>query len=392
MLTIDWKMSQAVWRSPLLSLLEWPFERVRSSSSLPTIGTGARFKNDLIAYLKQYGSRLRELINQLEAYCFDDVKAALIASVPGRQNLTGIDPEQETLWGWPGLRNVLRRIRPTSKSKPHIVMQVSSIASLGSGDSWLRQTFQNTLSAATNNDQSLHAKPKPKFSIVFPTADTVRRSIDGYRSGGSIHMKTHTTQGIKQLEYIRPMLCHWAKDHHHSTYVPNPAFGSITSGASKSSTPRIGNAGRQRTVPHIKTYIRFADEDMNRIDWAMMTSANLSMQAWGAKVNAANEVRVCSYEIGVVVWPGLWDEQAEMVPVFGTNDPGANNVEESEEKKEARKELKSMEQKPRTLIGFRMSYDLPLIPYAEDEVPWCAAMPDNEPDWKLRVWAGYGQV
>ena len=385
-------MSQAVWRSPPLPLLEWPFERVQSSSSLPTIGTGARFKKDLIAYLKQYGLRLRELINQLEAYCFDDVKAALIASVPGRQQLTDIDPDQETLWGWPGLKNILRRIPATLKSKPHIVMQVSSVASLGSGDSWLRYTFQDTLSAAINNNQSLDAQQKPKFSLIFPTADSVRRSIDGYRSGGSIHMKTHTAQGIKQLEYIRPMLCHWAKDNHQNSYVPTPAFGSITSGASKSSTARVGNAGRQRTVPHIKTYIRFADEGMNRIDWAMMTSANLSTQAWGAKVNAAKEVRVCSYEIGVVVWPGLWDEKAEMIPVFGTNEPDSNEIKKAQERGEAGEDVELPEQVARTLIGFRMPYDLPLIPYAEDEVPWCAAMPDNEPDWKLRVWAGYGQV
>ena len=391
MLSIDWKMSQAVWRSPFLSLLKWPFARGQPSS-LPAIGTGTRFKTDLIAYLKQYGSRLRILIDQLEAYCFDGVRAALIASVPGRQNLTDIDPKQETMWGWPGLRYILRLIPPTSDSKPHIVMQVSSVASLGSGDSWLRHTFQDTLSAATNNNQSLHAQQKPKFSLIFPTADTVRRSIDGYRSGGSIHMKTHTTQGIKQLEYIRPILCHWAKDNYHNGYVPTPAFGSIARDASKSATSCVGNAGRQRTVPHIKTYIRFADQDMNRIDWAMMTSANLSTQAWGAKINAAKEVRICSYEIGVVVWPGLWNERAEMVPVFGTNEPDSSVVKEAQEAGRARGDMELKEQEVRTLVGFRMPYDLPLTPYSEDEVPWCAAMPDNQPDWKLRVWAGYGQV
>jgi tyrosyl-DNA phosphodiesterase-1 len=43
----------------------------------------------------------------------------------------------------------------------------------------------------------------------------------------------------------------------------------------------------------------------------------------------------------------------------------------------------------KTVVGLRMPYDLPLTPYGADEVPWCATLPQTEPDWMERVWGGY---
>ena len=114
---------------------------------------------------------------------------------------------------------------------------------------------------------------------------------------------------------------------------------------------------------------------MGKIDWAMVTSANLSTQAWGAGVNGAGEVRICSYEIGVVVWPGLWDGdngKAEMVPIFKKDRPAG-------------------EEDGRTVVGWRMPYDLPLVPYGANEKPWCASEPCGEPDWKGKTWSGNGK-
>ena len=51
---------------------------------------------------------------------------------------------------------------------------------------------------------------KPRYSVVFPTAETIRKSVGGYGSGASIHMKTQTPAQAKQLSDLRPMLCHWA--------------------------------------------------------------------------------------------------------------------------------------------------------------------------------------
>jgi tyrosyl-DNA phosphodiesterase-1 len=53
---------------------------------------------------------------------------------------------------------------------------------------------------------------KPSFKVVFPTPDEIRRSLDGYKSGRSIHTKIQSNQQQKQLQYLKPIFCHWAND------------------------------------------------------------------------------------------------------------------------------------------------------------------------------------
>jgi len=369
-------MCQAVWRSPLLPKTDASVVDGESLKPLPAFGSGSRFKFDLLSYLRAYGkAKTNALVTQLRQYDFTAIRAALIASTPGKQNLRNCDPDTETLWGWAGLKKILSTVpaQPTAAKKSHIVIQVSSVASLGQGDKWLADTLLNTL--ATTATSSHMPTPRPKASLIFPTADEIRKSIDGYSSGGSIHMKIHSPAQAKQLAHLRPMLCHWAGDggHQHTGSDSSPSAAAV---------PR--EAGRRRAAPHIKTYIRFSDSSMSTIDWAIMTSANLSQQAWGAATNAGGEIRICSYEIGVVVWPGLWDNgesgSAKMIPVFKSDTP---KIGDEEGLTEEDGEIK-------TRVGWRMPYDLPLVPYAKDEMPWCATEPCDEVDWMGRSWPGFG--
>ena len=119
----------------------------------------------------------------------------------------------------------------------------------------------------------------------------------------------------------------------------------------------------------------------------MLTSANLSKQAWGDVENKSGEVWIQSWETGVVVWPELFAgdagvgsgekgkdmEKVKMVPTFGTDMPGGDSVGAKAGK----------------VVGFRMPYDLPLEAYGDDEVPWCATAKYSEPDWKGKTWGGY---
>ena len=169
---------------------------------------------------------------------------------------------------------------------------------------------------------------------------------------------------------------------------------------------------RKRAAPHIKTYIRFSDPSMEHIEWAMVTSANLSTQAWGAASSASGEVRICSYEIGVVVWPALWNSLADnenaarMIPVFGQDTPDVRNQEKGNNRPCSDPEThlgpglkplgacksqhgkKAESRACETVVGWRMPYDLPLVPYERDQMPWCASEPCNEPDWMGRIWPG----
>lgn len=207
MIPRDWtNMTQALWRSPLLPL------KARCSphtaESVPVIGTGERFKFDLVNYLKAYDRRrpvCRALVQKLEKYDFSAIRPALIASVPGRHNIH--DETEGTKWGWTAIKHALRSI-PVQEGRSEIVVQISSIATLGPKDTWLRKSFMDSLTASKNKPQGI----EPAFKVVFPSADEIRRSLDGYESGGSIHTKIQSAQQAKQLLYLQPMFCHWAND------------------------------------------------------------------------------------------------------------------------------------------------------------------------------------
>jgi tyrosyl-DNA phosphodiesterase-1 len=116
---------------------------------------------------------------------------------------------------------------------------------------------------------------------------------------------------------------------------------------------------------------------MDTIDWAMITSANLSTQAWGAAPNSNGEVRICSWEIGILVWPQLIvggssktnSEWPKMVPCFQKDTPDSMEMEDDG-----------------SIVGFRMAYGLPLTPYSKQDVPWCATINHSEPDWLGHSW------
>lgn len=185
-------------------------------------------------------------------------------------------------------------------------------------------------------------------------------------------MKVQTPPQQKQLQYMLPYLRQWAGDRTTSA----PATAEIGEAIAKR------EAGRRRAAPHIKTYIRYTDAGMDSIDWAMVTSANLSTQAWGAAVNPQGEVRICSWEIGVVVWPGLFvdDDEvpetttktAKMVPCFKRDHPPEHGCMDDDD----------------VVVGFRMPYDLPLTSYGPEDQPWCATANYTEPDWLGQTWEG----
>lgn len=364
MIPFDWgNMTQGVWDSGWLPSLS----PARKKQEPPI---GSEFKSELLRYLKAYGaSRTRELTTEIPKYDFGSVRAAFIGSAPGKYKVS------ECHFGWPGLQRILRKIHPpttsvttTTPPTPKIVIQISSIATLSQGakDSWLTPIFLKALSTTAPSPQSLTraVRPKPEFSIIFPTPDEIRESLNGYDSGGAVHLKAVTPANLKQIEYMRPYLCRW-------------------SASLGSSSSIVRRAGRARAAPHIKTYIRFNDSSCKTIAWALLTSANLSHQAWGGAPggNAGNksggliipsspeederEVKICSYEAGVIVYPELFAEEGNelevvMRPVFHGDD-GDGRVIENRERKDQEKTIE---------VGIRMPYDLPLVKYTPGEMPW----------------------
>ena len=379
MISLDWEtMCQAVWKSPPLPLFEQSKDCI-PRNEVGRIGSGTRFKQDLLRYLAHYGrKRMGALIDELQKHDFSAIRAAFVASVPKRTpaHPSRLDQEEHTSFGWLGLREILSSIPKASppEEDPLIVAQVSSIALLG--EKWIDYFF--SVLGTCRDRQSR----KPQCRIMFPTAEDIRRCVGGYATGASIHMKLASASAQKQLFILRSMMVKWAGDSDSSAASP--------SGQTYPETRQCREAGRRRAGPHIKTYTRYSGSDMRTIDWAMITSANLSKQAWGEMPNKAGEVRICSYEVGVVVWPELFNEdflddeddntsgttvdvseegRTIMVPAFKKDTPTVDDRDEVVRRDVSR------------VMGIRMPYDLPLVPYLADEQPWCNSIEHTEPDF-----------
>jgi tyrosyl-DNA phosphodiesterase-1 len=87
---------------------------------------------------------------------------------------------------------------------PEVVMQVSSMATFT--DKWLINTLLKTLDTSSSPPKTVDHK------VVFPTANDIRRSLDGYNSGHSIHTKVPNGKYNKQLLCMKPLFYHWAGD------------------------------------------------------------------------------------------------------------------------------------------------------------------------------------
>jgi MATE family multidrug resistance protein len=141
-------------------------------------------------------------VDHLGHFDFSSIRAAFIASVPGKH---GFRNASQPAWGWAGLLRCLKGV-PVEPGNSTIVVQISSIATLGAQDDWLQRTLFDSLAT------SLTPTNRPTFKVIFPTADEIRDSLDGYASGNSIHTKIQSAQHVRQLGYLRPILHHWAND------------------------------------------------------------------------------------------------------------------------------------------------------------------------------------
>ena len=363
MIAKDWtNMTNGAWTSPLLPKLQSPQQ---DGGTHGPIGSGSRFKFDLLSYLNACNTVRNvcgSLVEDLAKYDFSAVRGALVASVPGKHDVE--EAPDATHWGWQALKRTLKSV-PSQAGPSEIVVQISSIATLGANDTWLQRTLFDSLSASRSPPKH-GASTKLDFKIVFPTPDEIRRSLNGYASGGSIHTKTQSAAQTKQLQYLRPLFHHWANN--------SAKCKEISTSSSSDSASRFRISGRKRAAPHIKTYIRYGEKS---IDWALLTSANISKQAWGEATNKAGEVRIASWEVGVLVWPELLtgDAKATMVGTFKTDLPSREDCSDGDENS--------------PVVGLRIPYDLPLQKYGDAEAPWVATMRYTEPDWMGRVWQGY---
>lgn len=304
LLDFDWEaMTQGIWVSPRMSL---------------TGGGEHEFKTDFIDYIRAYKKpSLNKLADSLESANFDEVQnVSFIGSVPGNYEKGSAEYKK---WGVLKLYDVVNRVekRIDDKSDPEIIVQMSSIGSLGPLTSYFNPILKRALLGQEphGTDQTRNAK----VNIIFPSLLNIRESIFGYGSGGSIHFPLDQNGNLRKE--LRPMLCQW----------------------------EAKQAGRQKIPPHIKTYTRLTKE--NKVGWMVLTSANLSKQAWGIVNKTKKNQWIQSWEAGVIVSP---PSSEPFTPLYKKDTSTSPCV--------------------------RLPFDIPPSPYeAKDEI-WCSKVEHLEVD------------
>ena len=317
----DWTVkTQGVWVSPLCPMISG--SDVDSSSCDDTDCLG--FKSYLLQYLKAYKTTATDqLCRILSKYDMSHIKdVRLVGSVPGMHD--------SNLFGYLRLKHLLSLYVDGSIVRPgwRITANCSSIGTLGASQSDWLDTFVRGLQTtnSTPRDQVSREEKQPTerqclFQLVYPTVDMIRNSLEGYCGGGSVpyQLQTHRRQ-----PWLRELMCKWE------------------------SCPEYG---RSRVVPHIKTYCRVSP-DMKRLAWFLLTSANLSKAAWGQVIGDGRQLRVRSYELGVLF------VDKDLLSVYN---PGERS-------------------------GVMVPYCLPPKPYTKTDKPWIANVAYSQLDTHGNKW------
>ncbi|KAK9812082.1 hypothetical protein WJX73_004687 [Symbiochloris irregularis] len=242
------------------------------------------FQGDMLEYLgclrlpEPWCSQARLLMT---THDFSSARVALVASAPGRHSGTSVNK-----FGHMKVRGLLKRYQVDAKFRDApFVAQFSSIGSLNA--KWLEEFCCSFLQCSQGQAKSPAKLQAPRgdkkagplatehLQIVWPTEQEVRNSTEGWLAGASIPGTVKNTC----KEFLRPFWHRWG-------------------GAA---------AGRQRAMPHMKSYLRYltcADSSFE-LPWALVTSHNLSIAAWGQLQVNNQQLSISHYELGVMILPCL---------------------------------------------------------------------------------------
>lgn len=308
-----------------LTQMCWKSGRLQKSQDGTTTIRGARFKKDLKNYLFKYKKKpINELAKSLDEYNFLSIDIELVASAPGYYDMTGLTDESE-IYGYGKLYQVLRRsnllLDKSEKEKQYnILAQVSSISYPFATDKLKTASiFSHILCPLAFADKNSHTfevlEPggllfkqhqsiyNYKPHIVYPCAKDIASSNVGFASGQAIHFK-YTTTPTHRNQYeqnIKPYLYKWRSEN------------------------QSEKTGRESVPPHVKLYMCDNGDNWSTLRWVLMSSHNLSKQAWGARKElkfTSKDPRkyvVASYELGVLVPGTLCADTNELAlePIYG---------------------------------------------------------------------------
>lgn len=254
------------------------------------------FEDTLVSYVHSLGLSAEEYTKAakiIKSHDFSMARAALIPSIPSKPWEFG--EEQAKNYGHLRLRDCLENEMFEERfiGTP-IVAQFSSIGNISQK---FLDGFTDSASAGRVAGRTAQlGRPKGTYSIeeknesnnnsskcvektlelVWPSVDEVRNSLEGWFAGGSIPGYPDRVRKPLLMDMYRT----WG--------------GEMT--------------GRQRAMPHMKTYVRYHAEHQE-IAWACIGSHNFSKAAWGEQVQSKKYnkklFRILSFELSALLLPSL---------------------------------------------------------------------------------------
>lgn len=241
-------------------------------------GGPSEFELELVQYVDALGlvsTVGRKLKDVIEMHDYSCARCHLVASVPSKP----FEFKQVDRYGHKRVGSVLGSYAFDKKfAASPIIAQFSSIGNLS--PAFLGSTMESFSSGYYSTEDNAHvALGTPSdghVRLIWPSVAQIRDSLEGWFGGGSI-------PGYYD-RVMKPMLL-------------DGGYFRLWGGHT---------TGRQRAMPHMKTYLRFHEES-KEIAWVCVGSHNFSKAAWGEVVNSrkynARLCRILSYELGVVFVP-----------------------------------------------------------------------------------------
>ncbi|KAL0031162.1 hypothetical protein WJX77_006853 [Trebouxia sp. C0004] len=230
----------------------------------------SEFEQELADYLKAL--RLPQAPAQkAEALCkqhdFSSARVHLIISRPGYHSGPALKK-----YGHLRVQALLaRETFPAHFQGAPLVAQFSSLGSLD--ERWLSKEFRVSLSAGLSSaggKLGLGAAGAKGLQLVWPTVQEIKASLEGWRGGASVPGPAKNVN----KPFLQPFWHKWGGE----------------------------PWGRQRAMPHIKSYTRYEGQ---QVAWFILASHNLSKAAWGAVQKQGTQLFIRSFELGVMFLPSL---------------------------------------------------------------------------------------